>query len=515
MDEAERIEHFLSRASVRRTLQMLTRQRAGGDCLLADVMAAYGRPGLPWRERLKYGLPHLGMEWLRQRTGTSRARVRDAVLRDRAWFRGLVNAARGVAEFGLSRPQVFSAPLTVVWHLSQACNLQCQHCCQNAGTPRGVELSRSEKLSVLDELAANDVPLLTLSGGEPLLAPDFWLVLGQARERGFHVSVATNGTLLSREVVDRLARTGADYVEVSIDSTRPGAHNNFRGSPGCWDKALDGLRALVEDGRMQTGLACTVTAPNVDELEDVIRLSADLHVGTFHALNFVPTGRARELAELDLTPDQRERMLEILQAYRDIGSIAVAGTAPQLGRYGMQHHAPGRMVALGHYGACVEAAPLLAQYLGGCGAGRSVLAVQANGDLTPCSFLPLVIGNLRRHHLRDLWRDSPVLRQLRDRTLLQGPCGQCPWRACCGGCRARAWAYFDDLAAPDPGCLFNADAGRRVREQTDTPMLDIRQQSACLSRPRALRNHLKTVNVIVSPDAPRRFAPRATKQSQP
>jgi radical SAM protein with 4Fe4S-binding SPASM domain len=484
MDEAEKIEHFLSHASVRLALKVLTRQRAGGDCLLANVLSTYGRPGLSWRDRLKHGLPRLGLEWLRLRTGISRAQMRDVALRDCASFRGLINAARGVAEFGPGRPQVFSAPLTVVWHLSQTCNLQCPHCYQNAGTSRGVELSRSEKLNVLDELAANDVPLLTLSGGEPLLAPDFWLVLGQAHERGFHVSVATNGTLLSPEIVDRLARTGADYVEVSIDSPRPGAHNNFRGSPGCWDKALDGLRALVEDGRMQTGLACTVTRRNFDELEDIIRLSVDLRVGTFHAWNFVPTGRARELADLDLTPEQRQRMLEILQTYHDVGSVAVVATAPQSGPSGLPHEGAGHLLAPGLRGASPGGtAPFLAESLGGCGAGRSVLAIQANGDITPCALLPLVIGSLRRNHLRDLWRGSPVLQQLRDRTQLQGHCGRCEWRAGCGGCRARAYAYFHDLTAPDPGCLWNANAWRRVQEQTNAPPPSVWQESIALPRP--------------------------------
>jgi radical SAM protein with 4Fe4S-binding SPASM domain len=474
MGEEQRIEHFLSRASVRRVLKVLSRQRDGGDCPLTDVLSAYGRSDLPWRDRLKYGLPHLAVDWLRRRTGVSRARARAMMGRDRAWRRGLVNAARGIAEFGLTRPQVFAAPLTVVWHLGQACNLQCQHCCQDAGLARGVELSRSEKRKVLDELAASDVPMLTLSGGEPLLAPDFWLILGQARERGFHVSVATNGTLLTPEVVDRLARTGADYVEVSIDSARPAAHDNFRGSRGCWDRALDGLRTLVEDGRIQTGLACAVTARNCDELEDIIRLGCDLGVGTFHALNFVPTGRAREQPDLDLTPEQWEHVLEIVQAYRDLGSIAVLGSAPQLGRYGVQHLNPGRTAALSHYGVWLPGpAGLLPQYLGGCGAGRCVLAVQANGDLTPCAFLPLVIGNLRRHHLRDLWHNSPVLQQLRRRDLLQDHCRSCPWRTCCGGCRARAYAYFGDLTAPDPGCILNADAWCRLRSRSTAPKPDL------------------------------------------
>jgi radical SAM protein with 4Fe4S-binding SPASM domain len=459
MGDRERIEHFLSRTSVRRVLRVLTQQRHGGDCLLTDVLSTYGRPGRAWRDRLKYGLPCLGVEWLRRRTDVSREQVRDVALRDPAWLRGWVNAARGVAEFRLGRPQVFAAPLMVVWHLTQACNLQCRHCCRNAGTPQGVELSRSEKLHVLDELAANDVPLLTFSGGEPLLADDFWLLLGQAHERGFHVSVATNGTMLSTEVVDRLARTGADYVEVSIDSTEAAQHDDVRGRPGSWQKALEGLKHLVQDGRMQTGLACTLTARNCGALEDMIHLAHDLGVGTFCAFDFVPTGRGREMTDLDLTPGQRERMLELLQRHLEGDSLAIRSTAPQLGRRCLQNYCPGATVAWGHYGGSARnEAPLPAWYLGGCGAGCSTLAVQPSGDITPCPFLPLVIGNFRRQHLHDLWRQSDILRQLRGRSSLQGHCGVCRWRAGCGGCRARAYAYFDDLSAPDPGCLLNRHA---------------------------------------------------------
>ena len=455
MGESERLEELLSRASVRRIVRLLTKQSRQGDCPLGRMIASYRQPHLSWTRKLKYGLLHLGIEWLRKRTGASVESIPDPAGNRRARFRGLLNVARGVGEFGLSRPQVFSAPLVVVWNLTQDCNLQCRHCSQNAGTPRGAELSLSEKIHVLDELAFNDVPALVFSGGEPLLAKDFWPVLSQARARGFHVSVTTNGTLLSREVAARLAEVGVAHVEVSIDSASPREHDEFRGQPGYWVQAVEGLRNVVADGRLGTGLACTVTACNLDQLDDIIQMSRGLGAGIFHVLDFVPTGRGRDIPEIDLSPQQRQRMLGVLAGQLDAG-LAVLATAPQFGPGGRQRDELGRRLATVPCGAATpNAVPVPARYLGGCGAGHSVLAIQPNGDITPCLFLPLVIGNLRQHHIRNLWRQSEVLHLLRDRDALRGHCGVCDWKAGCGGCRARAYAYTGDLAEADPGCLLN------------------------------------------------------------
>ncbi len=467
MSEPEKIEQFLSQRPVKYLLRWLTKQNRRGDCVLSQVLTTYGQPNLSWTRKLKYGLPHLAVEWTRKRTGASVEVVRDVVLASPVWRRGLVNAARGVGQFGLRRPQVFSAPLMVVWNFTQSCNLQCQHCCQNAGTPRGVELTLSEKQRVLDELAYSDVPMLAFSGGEPLLSKDFWPTLAQAHAHGFHVSVTTNGTLLTREVVARLAETGAEYVEVSIDSVDAQEHDEFRGQKGYWEKAIAGLRNLVADGRLRTGLACTVTARNFEELEDIIQMTRDLGANIFHAFNFIPTGRGRDIAEIDLTPEQRERMLEIVQTQLGTG-FSVLGTAPQQGRCFRQHYDLGQAALAGHYGASTHGVtPVLARHIGGCGAGRSLLAVEPNGDITPCPFLPIVIGNLRRERLRHLWRTSQVLGRLRNREFLQGHCGVCEWKSYCGGCRARAYAYFGDLTEADPGCMFNGEAWQRVQSQSD------------------------------------------------
>ncbi|MEA3431539.1 MAG: SPASM domain-containing protein, partial [candidate division WOR-3 bacterium] len=69
----------------------------------------------------------------------------------------------------------------------------------------------------------------------------------------------------------------------------------------------------------------------------------------------------------------------------------------------------------------------------------------------------LVVGDLRKQSFKEIWEESPVMISLRDRSDLQGRCATCEYKALCGGCRARAYAYFGDLKGADPGCIFNRE----------------------------------------------------------
>ncbi len=460
---AERIERFLSSRATRLLLGALTRRNGDGQCAMARLMSTYAQPHRPLSVRARYGLWHFLINRLRKSTGASVEGVRDELFGEPIYFRALLNIARSIHEFGLTKPQVFAAPLMVVWNFTQACNFKCKHCYQDAGRRISDELTLEQKLRVVDELAENDVPMLAFSGGEPLVSRDFWPTLLAAATKGFHISVATNGSLLTPETVKRLADCGARYVEVSIDSVDPEKHDEFRGGKGYWQRSIDGLKNLAADGRMRTGLASTITRNNFDELPALVQLTKDLGIDLFYAFNFVPTGRARNIVDTDLTPEMRERMLEIMQEYLEKDALMLMGTAPQLGRRCIQHYALGKVVHTGHYGADRHpATPTIAKYVGGCGAGRCMIAIQPNGDVSPCVFMPLVVGNLLQERLHDIWRNDNTFQTLRNRELLQGHCGQCEWRHYCGGCRARAYGYFKDMTQADPGCIFNRSLWKQL-----------------------------------------------------
>jgi radical SAM protein with 4Fe4S-binding SPASM domain len=379
--------------------------------------------------------------------------------------RTIINALQTIDHFGIMFPQRFYAPLMVVWNFTWACNLRCQHCYQNAGPLRPArlgceELTLEEKLAVVDQIADSNIPTLSFSGGEPLIHRDFWPVAERARERGLYLSINTNGTLITEEVAHRLEELDFAYVAVSVDAPTAPEHDRFRGVPGAWERTVAGIGYLART-RVSTVLSFTITRDNYRLLPDMFRLAEDLGMDKVMVYNFIPTGRAREIMERDLTPDMREEALNMMYEYA-AGGGSLCSTAPQLGRLCQERGRPD-LIPLAHTGpGRVKELGVLADLIGGCGVGRAYVALQPDGRVTPCVYMPeITIGHVREKSLLEIWHGTPLLERLADRRDLKGHCGTCDYREVCGGCRARAYAYFGDFKAPDPGCINNRAAYQR------------------------------------------------------
>ena len=214
------------------------------------------------------------------------------------------------------------------------------------------------------------------------------------------------------------------------------------------------------------GIATTITRMNIGELEDLIALAKDLGVKCFNAFNFIPTGRGKEIMEQDIGPEEREEMLRVLWRHLQEEKIGIMSTAPQLGRACLMYSLPQGVFATGHAGqGAGEGARMIAKYVGGCGAGRCYCAIQPNGVVTPCVYIPLPMGDLRKEKLIDIWRESEICGILRNRDYLAYHCGFCPYRDYCGGCRARAYGYLGDLTEADPGCIHNREKWVSLKEE--------------------------------------------------
>jgi radical SAM protein with 4Fe4S-binding SPASM domain len=469
MAGAEQIERLLARPEVRRLLRLLTHKPprcAPGPAgrrrsWLERFFKAYAAGTVRWWQP-GFAIPHLLTEYVRRRTGARPETLRTRVFGNPATRRGLVTAVRSVGHLGLGQPQQFVAPFMVVWNFTQACNLQCRHCYQNAGRRADDELSLQEQKRIVDLLADRDVAMLAFSGGEPLMSPTFLEVARYARRYDIHLTVATNGTLLTADRVRAMVGAGIRYAEISLDSVDPAKHDAFRGRPGYWEAAVRGIREVVKADGIKCGVAMTVTRWNLDELEAMLQWCIAEGVDTFYAFNFIPTGRAQGIVDQDLSPQERERMLAVLQKYLLDGRISIMSSAPQYGRACLELGGPSAPVNTGHYGyGGGRTTRVLARYVGGCGAGRCYIALQPNGDVAPCVFLPIRLGNLRTDPFETIW-NHPVMDLLRDRTDRQGHCRTCEYRFNCGGCRARSWGYFHDLRRADPGCKFNLAEWREV-----------------------------------------------------
>jgi radical SAM protein with 4Fe4S-binding SPASM domain len=455
------LERWLSARPIRWLLDRLARVRPsappGRQTPLERIFDSYRNPDAPLAERLLHAPVHVLIDRFRGDTPVETFRRR--LVEHTPTLRGLVVVARSVAEFGLTVPQTFSAPLFAVWNFTNACNLACRHCYQHsdANTLAG-ELTSEEKLDLIDQMGDAHMPMLAFSGGEPTLSPDLIPCLRRAGRYGMHTTIATNGTTMTPRQAGRLAEAGLRYVEISLDSIDPKRHDAFRGVEGIWRRSVEGARTVVATEGLRLGIAMCVHRGNVDEVEEMIDFAEDLGASCFAHFNFIPVGRGLDMAGDDIPPRRREQLLAMLNERMQRGGIGVISTAPQLGRVCLAGSPleTGR-TACSHAGSGSGVkARVVAKYLGGCGAGRTYVCIEPDGDVTPCVYMPdRVMGNVRDRPLVEIYRDNPLRDVLNDRSRREHHCRVCSFSAYCGGCRARADAYFADVGSGDPGCVFN------------------------------------------------------------
>ncbi len=385
------------------------------------------------------------------------------VLNKRYYQELLINIVESYS-LGIFPPRL-QMPALVVWNFTNSCNLNCKHCYQNAGSHTEIfkeELTLEEKFKVVDQLIEGGVSFLAFSGGEPLIHKDFWEVAKRANQK-IHISVATNGTILE-EVAPRLSQEFQSCaLFVSLDSLDKRKHDKFRGMEGAWERTIRGIKTALQYKNLQVGINTAVTKQNLSELEDIINFARDLGCSSFTAYSYIPVGRGKGLRELDLSPLEKEKMLTILYKQYLKGGIPVVSIAPQLGR----KMAECGGVSFFHYSFIskdkkrAKMGKIIAKYIGGCGVGRVYCALQPNGDVTPCVFIPeIVLGNLKRDSLKHIWQNSELLNKVAYRE--NTACGSCEYANYCGGCRARAYHITGSIFGSNPSCIFYKKRQQKV-----------------------------------------------------
>lgn len=387
---------------------------------------------------------------------------------DPYWAKGLSSTIRGIAEFGVRKPFTSGAPFQIVWDVTYACNLHCKHCYATAGKPWKDELTTEEAKRAIDIFDRAGVTIIAFSGGEPLVRPDIMELARYAADKGIYVAMATNGTLITKKKAREMKEAGVQFVQISLDGLDAKTHDEFRGVKGAFDKTVQGIKNAVAEGFF-VEISTTVTRYNYKQLPDIIQFGEDLGANWFMAYNFVPTGRGKEIFEMDLSPDEREEAIKMLWGELSKGrKINVLSTAPQFARVALQQEEEeNEKIVPTHFYNPKLAGQLvdLAEFIGGCGAGRFYMSMRANGDLQPCVFFPLKVGNILEDDFEELWKKNEVLSNLRNKDILEGFCGKCDYRYYCGGCRARAYAYTGDYLAPDPGCIYNKEVYEKAMEE--------------------------------------------------
>lgn len=318
-------------------------------------------------------------------------------------------------------------PSTVFWDITGNCNLKCLHCYNFDRHNRDNELSTEEVKRALEEMSIYGVGSIAFSGGDPFMRKDFVEIVHHAANLSFKsVSVATNGTLIDSEIARQLNIENIN-VQISIDGDVAEIHDSMRGVRGSFDKAISGIKLLMEEG-VNTSVCTTATTLNVDRIPNIIQLMKDLCVENYRAQGMVPIGRGKVNGkELRLTPDRMKKLVEYLESEK---------------------------IPITSYNFTLMPPPTDAVDFcgtGACSAASSICSITAEGNVVPCTYFWGLNGeNLRDHTFQWIWENSALLNYFRSISLndIKGVCRECKWLSLChGGCKANNYAKGDIFTA--------------------------------------------------------------------
>jgi AdoMet-dependent heme synthase len=341
-----------------------------------------------------------------------------------------------------------TGPRLVAWEVTRNCNLNCVHCRAAASRgPYAGELRTEKCLEILDQIAAVGQPIVILTGGEPLLREDIFELAKHGTDLGLRMVMAANGTLITPEIAKKMKSSGIQRVSISLDGPDPSTHDRFRQVQGAFAGSIRGIEELKREG-IEFQINTTITRHNVDQVQAMLDLAVRLGAAAHHIFLLVPTGRAKDMVDQEISAEEYEKILHWFYDMRGAVPIHLKATcAPHFYRVLRQEaHRKGEKVDYATYG--------LDAMTRGCLGGTSFCFVSHLGTVQPCGYLELQSGDLKNSTFKEVWEKSPVFTKLRDFSNYKGKCGVCEYLKFCGGCRARAFEATGDFMEEEPLCMY-------------------------------------------------------------
>ncbi len=360
----------------------------------------------------------------------------------------------------------------VVWNMTRTCNLKCMHCYSDSeGKTYPGELTTDEALAVVHDLAEFKIPALLLSGGEPLLRKDLFIIAHEAKRLGLRVTLSSNGTLITPSIAEKIKEAGFIYVGLSLDGIGE-THDYFRGVKGSFEKTLSAIRHCKEVGQ-KVGLRLTMTRHTIQNLEGIFDLMITEKIDRACFYHLVFTGRGRFLKENALSHTELRDAIDLilkwtkaLHLFEMKKEILTVGN-PVDGVYLYL-----KLLKEDRKDKAQEVLDLITLNGGGqFGSGVGLGCIDFFGNVHPDQFwMTETLGNVKDKPFSQIWQDvgHPLMKGLKNRLpLLKGRCASCMWQAQCGGgLRTRSYLATQDPWAEDPGCylsdeeIFNEFAAR-------------------------------------------------------
>ncbi|MGJ7919559.1 TIGR04053 family radical SAM/SPASM domain-containing protein [Neobacillus sp. LXY-4] len=364
-------------------------------------------------------------------------------------------------------------PFIVIWELTRACQLNCLHCraeAQYRRDPR--ELSTEEGKALIDQIKEMGNAMLVFTGGDPLEREDVFDIAEYAVKKGVRVSMTPSATPnVTKEAIEKAKEVGLSRWAFSLDGPTAEIHDHFRGTAGSFDLTMERIKYLHEL-EIPIQINTVISRYNIDHLEDMAKLVEELKCVLWSVFFLVPTGRG-QTSDM-ISPVQHEQVFTWLYQLSKRAPFDIKTTAGQ-------HY---RRVVIQQKKREAKEQPTEIQYLDaltqqgltgsidglgrapkGVNDGNGFVFISHIGDVYPSGLLPIKVGNVREQPLGEIYRESPVMKALRDPDQYKGKCGQCEFRHVCGGSRSRAYAMTGDYLESEPFCVYIPKALRKKQEQ--------------------------------------------------
>jgi len=353
-------------------------------------------------------------------------------------------------------------PMLVFWEVTRACQLACKHCRASATMdPLPGELTTAEGFTLIDQVAGfgRPFPILVLTGGDCLLRPDLFELVEHANGLGVPVALSPSVTpSLTPAMIERMVTSGVKAVSLSLDGALPATHDGVRGIPGHFEDTIKAITALSEAG-LTVQVNTTVMRANLDELADVADLISRAGAHIWEVFFLVQVGRG--VATDAISPAEHEDVCHFLYDASQHGFIVRTVEAPFFRRVvaSRREGEPAPTTDL-YKTMSSRLETLMGPAVGKPRAqtastrdGKGILFVAYDGEVNPAGFLPMPLGNVRDAPIANIYRDDPLLRQIRAAEFT-GRCGVCEYADLCGGSRARAYAATGDPLGEDSACPY-------------------------------------------------------------
>lgn len=342
-------------------------------------------------------------------------------------------------------------PFIVIWEVTRACSLACRHCRAAANLKRHpLELSTEEAFRFIQQVERARPALFVLTGGDPIRRLNLETLIRYATDRGLRVSLSPSATPeFAAANLDEFKEAGVERISLSLDGASRETHDRFRGVPGTWNWTMEAIANAALAG-IPIQINTTFTRQNLGEFDEFVCLLDEIRPVLWSVFQLVPTGRGK-VDDL-LTAEEMEDLFERLARLSRTAPYDIKTTEGQHYRRVLLQQARGRPPFGGR-------APL------GINDGKGFVFVSHLGNIQPSGFLPLTAGNVRQDELLEVYRHSPIFRELRTPSLLQGKCGRCEFKNICGGSRARAFAMTGDYLGEEPLCVYQPGLSQAGTEQ--------------------------------------------------